>query len=300
MAARNPFASSELFDDPYGLAASRRPVRHSTGYYFVRNLLLVGAVAGGIVAAYRNDVFRDLARQAGLEQRYLDAEKFLVGTPGWGTPRSMEPVLNAADTSAEAHGVASTDTSTPATTTAALTATAAADTAAPGAAATPPAPAPVTAPEPSSPAPTTLAVAGRGKGAAATPVGVASLPVLTRGTPRPAEAEASPRRAALAAAPVTHAAPAPVTHASAARSAPVDHAHAKAIKVSLDEDAPAERPTRHAATHAAAPPDPPAAVATKPQKPEKAELKAAEVHAGDNPLLAAVRGAVRSRPPKGE
>src|SRR4051795_12045725 len=115
MAARNPFASSDFLDDPYGLVQSRRPVRHSTGYYFIRNLLLVGAVAGGLVAAYRNDLFRDLARQAGLEQRYLDAEKFLVGTPGWGTPRSMDPVLTAADPAADAHAT-TTDTSSPVTT----------------------------------------------------------------------------------------------------------------------------------------------------------------------------------------
>src|SRR3954471_4134737 len=125
MAARNPFASSDLFDDPYGLVQSSRPARHSTGYYFIRNLLFVGAVGGGVVAAYRNDGFRDLARHAGLEQRYLDAEKFLVGTPGWGTPRSMEPVLNPGEAAADAHTAATTDTSAPATT-AALTATAAA------------------------------------------------------------------------------------------------------------------------------------------------------------------------------
>src|ERR1051325_155107 len=93
MAARNPFASSipDAFD-PYAMLGSR-PGRLSTGYYFIRNLLIVGGIAGGLIAAYRNDLIRDVARKVGQEQRYLSAEKFLVGTPGWGTPRSMEPVL---------------------------------------------------------------------------------------------------------------------------------------------------------------------------------------------------------------
>jgi len=298
MAARNPFASSDFLDDPYGLVQSRRPVRHSTGYYFIRNLLLVGAVAGGIVAAYRNDVFRDLARHAGLEQRYLDAEKFLVGTPGWGTPRSMEPVLNPAEPAPDAHALATTtDTATAAVTaTAVATEAPTALTAAPAAA-----PAHAASPEPSLPAQTSLALAGRSKGSPAAPVAFDSLPVLNRGAaPRPAAAEPAPHHAAVAAAPVAHAAPAPVAHATASRPAPVDHSHAKAIKVSLDEDAPAEPPARHAAPTHAAPPPEPAPVAAKPQKPEKPQLKATEAHDGDNPLLAAVRGAVRSRPPKGE
>src|SRR5262245_59638561 len=94
MAARNPFASSipDIYD-PYASVYSSRAARLSTGYYFVRNLLIVGAVAGGLVALYRNDTFRELARRVGMEDKYLSAEKFLVGTPGWGTPRSMEPVL---------------------------------------------------------------------------------------------------------------------------------------------------------------------------------------------------------------
>lgn len=301
MAARNPFASSDFLDDPYGLVQSRRPVRHSTGYYFIRNLLLVGAVAGGIVAAYRNDVFRDLARHAGLEQRYLDAEKFLVGTPGWGTPRSMEPVLNPAESASDVHAAATADTSSSATT-AALTATAAA-TEAPAALTAAPATAPAhaTSPAPSPAAQTSLALAGHSKSSTAAPVAFDSLPVLNRGVaPRPAPAEPAPRHAAVAPAPVAHAAPAPVAHAAASRPAPVDHSHAKAIKVSLDEDAPAEPPARHAAPAHAAPPSEPAPVAAKPQKPEKPQLKATEAHDGDNPLLAAVRGAVRSRPPKGE
>jgi hypothetical protein len=283
MAARNPFASSDLFDDPYGLVQSSRPARHSTGYYFIRNLLFVGAVAGGVVAAYRNDVFRDLARHAGLEQRYLDAEKFLVGTPGWGTPRSMEPVLNPGEATADAHAAdahtaATTDTSAPATT-AALTATAAA---------TEP-PVAVTAQAPAAPA------------HVAALANFHAVPALTQAPATHSAAAEPPLHRTATPAPVAHAAPAPVAHASAPRPAPVDHTHVKAIKVSLEEDAPAEPATRHTApTHAAPPPEAPPPVATKPQKPEKPQPKATDAHDGDNPLLAAVRGAVRSRPPKGE
>ena len=65
MATRNPFASSVPdFYDPYAPRVYGRP-RLSTGYYFVRNLLMVGAVCGGFVALYRNDVLRDLARRVG-------------------------------------------------------------------------------------------------------------------------------------------------------------------------------------------------------------------------------------------
>ena len=93
MAARNPFASS--IPDIYDAYAPHRygGATHSTGYYFVRNLLVVVGVCGGLVALYRNDVLRELAKRVGQEPRYLAAEQMLVGTPGWGTPRSMEPVL---------------------------------------------------------------------------------------------------------------------------------------------------------------------------------------------------------------
>jgi len=288
MAARNPFASSipDAFD-PYG---SLRPERLSTGYYFVRNLLLVAAVVGGFVALYRNDVFRDLARRAGQEQRYLAAEEFLVGTPGWGTPRSMEPVLEGAgpDAAPPAAAAAVTDAA-PAVTQAAAPAPpppgepppAAVPVVAQQAAVA--APAPVAAATPSDPlAPVTLdslPLAGKA-GTPAQPVSFADLPTAHGAAPAPAPA-------ARAAAPVAAAAPA--------------H-NGKAIKVSLD-DPPASAaggrsiplPTRAAARPAPPPAPPPAPVAAKPEPPK---VKTTDVHKNDNPLMAAVRGAVRARPAK--
>ena len=75
MAARNPFASSipDIYDAYAPYSYQRKPL--STGYYFVRNLLIVGALCGGFVALYRNDVLRDLARRVGQEPRYLAAEQ---------------------------------------------------------------------------------------------------------------------------------------------------------------------------------------------------------------------------------
>jgi len=325
MAARNPFASSVPdFYDPYALVQTRRP-RHSTGYYFLRNLLLVGAVAGGLVAAYRNDVFRDLAQKIGQEQRYLDAEKFLVGSPGWGTPRSMEPVLKQAADAETGSVVATAPTSGADDTAAAPPTTGTTANAAPiaeaPAAAVPtqaaPAPEPVAAPrrapDPEPVAAAAPAPAPRPAAAPAapphqagsrdlSPVSLDSLPVLNRGTPVQAAALA-PSRPTPAPAHVAVAAPVARTPvaAPAPRPAPVDRSHAKAIKVTLDEDepAPAARSAPFVRHNAAPPPEPPPApVAAKPEKPEPPKAKASDVHSGDNPLLAAVRGAVRSRPAK--
>jgi hypothetical protein len=318
MAARNPFASSvpDIFD-PYALVQTRRPA-HSTGYYFIKNLLLVGAVAGGIVALYRNDVFLELARRVGQEQRYLDAEKFLVGTPGWGTPRSMVPVLNHADDPLPATATVQGDSTASAASVAAPASTSGSDTPAPTAspakaetvaavapmeqrAALPAAPA-ETAPHlaATSAAPVAaLAASPARKSADLSPVSFDSLPGTHHGasTRAVAAAEPPPPRPA----PVAHTqAPAPVAYAPAPRPAPVDHSHVKAIKVTLDET---PEPASHRAvplpTHAAPPPPEPKP-APKPvaAKPEPPQPKASDVHDGDNPLLAAVRGAVRKHPPK--
>jgi hypothetical protein len=324
MAARNPFASSvpDIFD-PYALVQTRRPA-HSTAYYFVRNLLLVGAIAGGIVAAYRNDVFRDLARRIGQEPRYLEAETFLVGTPGWGTPRSMESVLNpenhpptadsrAASAAQSGDNRASTGTAPVETTAAAApsptedrtpappTETAphvVATTLAPTtpAAASPAAASPAVATPPPAAAPATTALVATRTATSTNslaPVSFDSLPVVTKGAAPRATAAAQPP-------PARPAAPAPVAHAPAPRPAPVDHSHAKAIKVSLDETPePASHRTVPLPTRAAPPPpEPRPAPPPAPAKPERPQSKPSDVHEGDNPLLAAVRGAVRTHPAK--
>ena len=82
----------EMFDPYASLRAdSYRPAPR--GYYVVKSLLVWGGVFGILVGLYRNDVLREVSRKIGQEKRYLAAESLLVGSPGWGTPRSMEPVL---------------------------------------------------------------------------------------------------------------------------------------------------------------------------------------------------------------
>jgi hypothetical protein len=307
MAARNPFASSDIYD-PYAMIQSSRPARLSTGYYVVRNLLLVGAIAGGLVALYRNDVFRELARRAGQESRYLAAEQSFVGTPGWGTPRSMEPVLAgapAATTEAAAAPVA-TESPTVAEMPAAV-------------APAPPAPEPpaatpaVAAParEPASPVVAAAPVQAPAPPPAAAPpapppkpidplapVSLDSLPVLTKaGTvSQPVSFDALPASRGAAPASVARTtAPAPAARPAAA---PTDRSKAKAIRVSLDETPRSGRsippPTRAAAPPPAPPPEPPPVA----HKPEPPKLKTTDAHKNDNPLMAAVRSAVKARPPK--
>jgi hypothetical protein len=47
------------------------------------------ALAGGLFAAYRNDLLLDAARSLHQEERYLAAERAVLGVPGFGTPRSV-------------------------------------------------------------------------------------------------------------------------------------------------------------------------------------------------------------------
>jgi hypothetical protein len=236
--------------DPYASfrqADSYRPAPR--GYYVVKQLLVWGGVAGLLVGLYRNDVFRDLARKAGQEQRYLAAEKLLVGSPGWGTPRSMEPVLAGASLPIPAPAER-----------------------APANEAVAQAPAPPAAPPPAAaaaaPASTALVPVPISALAPAVdplkPVSLDSLPVAGSNTSRTISLDdPAPRAAAPAAA-----APAP-------RAA----ANNKATKISLDA-APAPKIAK-------APPKP-----AEPQRP-----KATEARPNDNPLTAAIRGAVRARPP---
>jgi hypothetical protein len=59
-------------------------------YLFSWSLIGVAAVAGCLYSLDRNDVLLKEARRRGLETPYLALERRLVGTPGWGTPRSLE------------------------------------------------------------------------------------------------------------------------------------------------------------------------------------------------------------------
>jgi hypothetical protein len=228
------------------------------GYYFVRQLLIVGALAGGLVALYRNDAFRDLSRRVGQEHRYLSLEQFLFGTPGWGTPRSMEPVL----------GNALPASPPPPPAEPALAA-------APVAAAPAPArPEPVQATETAKPA----------TAAPAEPGGLEPVPVsaLSPSTDplKPVSLDSLPLDGAGSRS-VSLDNPEPSSDSASEPSRPA--APARAMKVSLDEP------------KAAKPVAKPAAPA-KPPEPERP--KVTQARPTDNPLTAAIRGAVRARPPK--
>jgi len=128
------------------------------------------------------------------------------------------------------------------------------------------------------------------------PVSLDSLPVLGKGSTPTRTLTEAPRPAA----------PAPVAHSFVAAAAPAavrptpaaaPRATGKAAAVTLDDEASAHRSVP--APHRAAPPPAPAPapVAAKPAPPPSGP-KTTEAHKNDNPLMAAVRSAVRTRPPK--
>jgi hypothetical protein len=282
MAARNPFASSipDIYD-PYAMIQSSRSARLSTGYYLVRNLLLVGAVAGGLVALYRNDVFRELARRAGQESRYLAVESSLVGTPGWGTPRSMEPVL--AETGAVSAPAAPTTEA--------------------------PSPAEAVAERPTgvattSPVPErTVAAAAPASPARVTPEPVAAAVVTQQAPAAPPPALAAPSRPIDPLAPVSLES-LPVLPKAGSMSQPVSFGDlptrgAAAPAAPVARAAAPAAPARPAVARAVArPSEPEPAPAPVAKKPEPPKVKTTDAHKNDNPLMAAVRSAVRARPPK--
>ncbi len=258
----------DLYDQ---YAAMGRPSRYAEraprGYYFVRQLLVAAAIAGSIAALYRNDVFRDLAKRAGQEKRYLAAEQYLVGSPGWGTPRSMEPVLAGTEPAtadpADLPVAPPVAASPPGAERPAVVSPPAEAAAAPIAAPPAAAPAVVQAPAPSPESTALVPIPFSALAPAApeslSPVSLDSLPVQGQKVSSSAES------------------PAPARAAAAPRSGT---GSARAAKVSLD-DAPA-----------------PAKPKPAPKPAEPARPKATEARPNDNPLTAAIRGAVRARPAK--
>jgi hypothetical protein len=280
--SRQPFTSSlsDAFDPYAALRGSSLP----TAYYFLRNVLIAGALAGGLVALYRNDVILELSRRVGQEQRYLEFEKFFLGSPGWGTPRSMVPVLAGAEdaqpTEIAQQGAATPSPAEPSVAAPAAAGPAPVETAAPLAS---PVQAPATAaPAPvSAPAPAPVAAA---KPAPSTPVdplapvSLESLPLL--GQSKPAAAPVA------VAAPV---APPPATRSNTSNSG----SKSRALAVSLADQAPA--PVPRAAKPKPEPEPKPAPVAAKP---EPKGPKATDPRPSDNPLLGAIRSSVKARPAK--
>jgi hypothetical protein len=101
MAAQSPFPHSPFAGAaPY--AASLRQQAPSggrlsrIGYVAAWALLGVASVAGLFLSLYRNDVLLAAARRGGWEPRYLALEARMLGTPGWGTPRSLSTQVDAA------------------------------------------------------------------------------------------------------------------------------------------------------------------------------------------------------------
>jgi hypothetical protein len=281
--SRQPFSSSlsDAFDPYAALRGSTLP----TAYYFLRNILVAGALAGGIVALYRNDMILELSRRVGQEQRYLEFEKFFLGSPGWGTPRSMLPVLAGTDETKPSEPVA------PAVAAPFAAEPAPVQTTPP--AATPVAPSRTETQTARAPAPTPVAAAAPAPVAAArapvdplAPVSLESLPLLGQSKP--------------AAAPVAVNSPPPQTRAPApapaARSSTTTSG-SKARAVSLDDSSPAAAPPR-AAKPKPEPAAEPAPVAAKPEPKQPKGPKATDPRPNDNPLLGAIRSAVKARPAK--
>ncbi len=229
-----------------------------TVYLFSWSLVGVAGVAGLLFSLYRNDVLFNEARRRGMEKPYLALERKLVGTPGWGTPRS----LLVSEELASSTG-------------AALTAPAALAIAVPVAAPSP-APAPVTAPSlaaASQPTaqhetekkPSTPAASG---GVTSEGVKITSLDALAP----------LPRGASRAAAPVTHTV-APVTHTTSATHPP---------RVAEPKPAPVARAAAVSEPKPKAAP-PPVKAATLKAAPAP---KPAPAPRDDNPLNAAIRGVI--------
>ncbi|HET9930633.1 MAG TPA: hypothetical protein VFQ35_08095 [Polyangiaceae bacterium] len=240
-------------------------------YLFSWSLVGVAGVAGLLFSLYRNDVLFQEARRRGMERPYLALERRLLGTPGWGTPRSLLAPEALADSTAAALGapVAFGGTASPAATPAAAPSPPPSVASEPTASRTAE---PKATPEPkatteSKPTPEPKPAAPTSGGVTSEGVKITSLDALAP----------LPRGASHAAAPVTHTA-APVARAAA----PTRPAHVAESKPSPARFAAASEPK--------AKPAPPPAKAAVP-KPAPAP-KAAPPPRDDNPLNAAIRGVI--------
>jgi hypothetical protein len=239
----------EMFDSYASLhrADVYRPAPR--GYYVVRSLLIWGGAFGVLVGLYRNDVFRELSRKIGQESRYLAAESQLIGTPGWGTPRSMEPLLGGAAAPAAVPAPAPTVERT----------------------------APPSAPAVESPAPVAVPASPPKVVAAVAPAAPVAPPPTTEAEALvPVSLDSLPLAGGNAAPPSSPAEPAP----RAAAPAPAPAPNLKSVKPSPTEARAPAKLAKAAPQKPAAPPAP----------------KATQARASDNPLTAAIRGAVRARP----
>jgi hypothetical protein len=261
-----PYAVSEA---PWG-HSQRKPVL----YRVVRAVTIVAVLSGVVVGLHRNDLLREGARRLGHEAKYMELERRLIGVPGYGTPRSVEANLHAAP-AAPAAAIAAAPapelTAPPSTPEPAAEAAQVTPPVAPApqavAAAAPPEPAPAAKLEPPPAAPAAPEPVDPLK-----PISLDQLPVLRSG-------QASAKTLAPSE-PSTPVAAAPRTSAKVqvfdldGDSPKAKKAKAKPEKVEKVEKAAAPKPAPKAK---AKEPDP-----TAPR-------------AGDNPLKAAIRDAMRKQ-----
>lgn len=217
-------------------AYSSRGSRFSRAVYlFSWSLVGVAGVAGLLFSLYRNDVLFNEARRRGMEKPYLALEHRLLGTPGWGTPRSLLVAKELGNSTGAAL-----------TAPAALTVTSPASAPAPSVVASQPAVAREVEAKPSAPPASggvtsegvkitsldALAPLPRGAGRAAAPVTHSPAPVTRSATPahatRSVEPKPAPARFAAASEPKPKAAPPPAKAAvpkpaPAPKAAPAPH-----------------------------------------------------------------------------
>jgi hypothetical protein len=303
--------NSSPFAAPITVSPRAKPrASRVTRFFYGLAWLLISCcgIAGLVFSLYRNDVLLRLAQQSGMEERYLDLEHRLLGTPGWGTPRSLAAELPLSAALLTSTGRAPQPSAEPAPEGATLAEPSPADAAratsgaaAPHAAPNPPAadaaaatpravvPASPTAVNPGgaarsaeapSPArsPAPLAAASPAAAPRSTPEGVAILSLDALPTEPTNPRVAQPRAPSQPVAPTQPRAP-------VAAAAPARAINAR----SLAEAAPAPRRTPSAAPKAAPAPK----LAAAPPKPAKAAPpKPAAPSTPDNPLKAAIRSAI--------
>ncbi|XXX78416.1 hypothetical protein WMF30_06555 [Sorangium sp. So ce134] len=88
---RAPLLMLEPMLEPAAVVEARAPARARDTGRAQRLMLALSVVTGLTLTLYRNDVLLDAARSAGREGVYQRIETALGG-PGFGTPRSLEPL----------------------------------------------------------------------------------------------------------------------------------------------------------------------------------------------------------------
>ncbi|MFZ5890120.1 MAG: hypothetical protein ACOY0T_03550 [Myxococcota bacterium] len=264
MTTHDPFSRS-AYAPNLGMYASQRvpvaPVSRvaRTAYLLSWSLVGVAAVAGCLFSLYRNDVLLNEARRRGLETPYLALERKLVGTPGWGTPRSLAAEASIAEQAAAPSALPAAQGAAPSIATAAALSV------------------PMHASEPAATPAAKPTQAEPTERATADGVKITSLDALA---PLPA-APAAPAPAAPAvtrAAPVRSAVSEPKS--APARSVAKESKSVAPARVILESE-PEKKPAQTTAA-AAKPTAKPAAAPPKPAPPP----------ADDNPLKAAIRSAI--------